>query len=73
MSIGETQGGVFVYELITENYPKSTGAWYALANGYEEMKLVEKATDAYAKIVELAPNGSLAKAAKNRIEALSKK
>jgi tetratricopeptide (TPR) repeat protein len=69
---GNTQAGLFILELIAELYPESASALYSLANVQEDAKLTDKAIASYTKIIAIDPDGSLAKAAKNRIKELNK-
>jgi len=69
---GQTEGGLFILQLITELNPKSTSALYALAGALDNSNSVDKAIAAYQKIIDMAPNSDLSKASKNRIKALQK-
>jgi hypothetical protein len=71
-SIGETEGGLFILELITELYPTSTGGLYSLASAQEQVKQLEKAKENYKKIIALEPNGTLANTAKKRLAKMDK-
>ncbi|WP_299214702.1 hypothetical protein [uncultured Dokdonia sp.] len=69
-SMGETEGGLFILELVAENYPTSTGALYSLASAQEQVDQVEKAKENYKKILAIDPNGTLANTVKKRLEKL---
>lgn len=71
-SIGETEGGLFILQLITEVFPKSTSALYNLASAQEQVKQLDAAKENYKKMIALDPNGSLASTAKKRLEKLNK-
>jgi len=72
IGIGETEGGLFILELITELNPKSASALYTFASALDNLNSTEKAITAYQKIVELDPDSNLAKASKNRLKQLLK-
>lgn len=71
-SNGNTEGGLFILELITEVFPKSTSALYSLASAQEQVKQLDKAKENYKKMIALDPNGTLVNTAKKRLEKLSK-
>lgn len=66
------QSGLFILEMVTELYPKSINALYSLAYAQELNDQKDKAIASYRQIIALEPDGSLATASKNRIEALKK-
>lgn len=66
------QSGLFILDLVVELYPKSVKALYSLAYAQEVNDQNDKAIATYKKIIALDPDGSLATASKNRIEALKK-
>ena len=72
VSQGSNEGGLFVFELLTEVYPDSGSAFYSLANLQEDMNLKDKAVASYKKIIKIDATSSLAKAAKNRLKELNK-
>lgn len=67
---GNTQGGLFVLELVAEVFPESVGALYSLASAQEKLKLDANAIESYEKLIQLKPDGPLANVAKTRIKAL---
>lgn len=71
-SNGETEGGMFILELVAEYYPASIGALYSLAGAQEQMKQIEKSTENYQKIIALAPASPEANTARKRLAKLSK-
>lgn len=72
LSIGQTEGGLFIIQLITEVFPESTSALYNLASAQEQVKQLDKAKENYKKVIALDPNGSLVNTAKKRLAKLNK-
>lgn len=66
------QGGLYILELVAEFYPESGGALYNLATAQEQTNQLGKAKESYKKLIALAPDSTLGKSAKNRLEDLSK-
>ncbi len=69
---GNLQGALFVFELISELYPDSTGTWFSLGNVQTTMNMNDKAIASFQKIIDLDPKGMLARTAQRKIEELKK-
>ncbi|WP_111682595.1 S41 family peptidase [Winogradskyella tangerina] len=69
---GNLQGALFIFKLMSELYPDSTGTWFSLANVQKDLEQFENAIASYQKIIDLEPKGMMARSAKQKIEALKK-
>ncbi|MDT0558862.1 hypothetical protein RM697_09390 [Ichthyenterobacterium sp. W332] len=76
MGSGDLQArksALFIFEMVTETYPKSISAYYSLANAQESLELIKEAIQSYKTIIELDPDNVLATIAANKIKELSNK
>ena len=64
------QSGLIILEMVSDLYPKSASSLYSLAYAQEMNNQKEQAIESYTKIISLEPDSALAKASKNRIDAL---
>ncbi|MEL6810708.1 MAG: tetratricopeptide repeat protein [Bacteroidota bacterium] len=67
---GNTEGGIFVLDLLVELYPDSIGDWYSLGNAYEGIENREKAIACYQKVLEIDPKGTLSNTVKQKLKNL---
>jgi len=71
LSSGQTEGAVFIFQLLTEIYPNSANAWDSLAEGYMKAGDKAKAEEYYKKAIALDPNGSVGENARNMLKQLN--
>lgn len=69
---GNSEGGIFILQLVADFYPESIGALYNLATAQEQMKQLDKAKENYKKIIALDPDGMTGRSAKNKLDNLNK-
>ena len=69
---GNLEGALFIFDLMSDLYPDSTGTWYSLGNIQVSLKQYDKAIASFQKIIDLQPKGMLARTAKKKIEELQK-
>lgn len=65
---GDSEGGLFVLELVAAFYPKSEGSLYNLATALEQEQMLDKAKVYYKKLVDLDATSTLGKVAKRKLE-----
>ncbi len=68
--IGNTEGGLYILELVADVFPTSTTAWHTVASVQEQMKLIEKAKASYQKVIDLDPDSVLGKTAQKKLSKL---
>jgi tetratricopeptide (TPR) repeat protein len=64
----QTEGAIFVFQLVTELFPDSANAWDSLAEGYLEAGQKDKAIEYYNKAIAMDPNGDTGKNARNMLK-----
>jgi len=69
---GQTQGALYVFEMIVEFFPNSARAFDSLARAYIKAGEIEKAKTALHEVIRIDAGGSLAKIAKSTLEGLNK-
>jgi len=69
---GETNGALFILQLVAELYPESIGALFNLASAQEQAQQIEKAKESYKKIITMDPEGMKGRSAKSKLENLNK-
>ncbi len=67
LQFGDTEGNIFMLELVAECYPESAGALYNLATSLEQHKQLDKAKEAYQRLVQVAPDSPLGNSAKKKL------
>ena len=70
LNSGNTEGALFVFEVVAEVHEESVSALYLLASTQEQAQLNDKAIASYKKILILQPKSMLANSVRNRIKAL---
>ncbi len=73
LQFGDAEGNIFILELVVECYPESAGALYNLATSLEQHKQLDKAKEAYERLVKLAPDSPLGNSAKKKLAEWNKK
>ncbi|MCJ7616356.1 MAG: tetratricopeptide repeat protein [Desulfobacterales bacterium] len=63
---------VAMLEKAVKNYPSSAESYFYLARAYSLSREYKKAIKAYNKVVELAPDGAIAREAEKEVEKISK-
>ena len=73
MQGGNTQGGLFILELVAAYYPNDEDALFNLAFAQENAKLFQKAKENYQKLIKLNSNSLFIESAKSRLKILNEK
>jgi tetratricopeptide (TPR) repeat protein len=64
----QTEGAIFVFQLVTELFPDSANAWDSLAEGYLEAGQKDKAIEYFNKAIAMDPNGDTGKNARSMLK-----
>ncbi len=67
---GNTEGAIFIFQLLTEIYPDTAGHYYNLGGALEQAQQTDKAIAVYEALIDRLPKHMLARAASNRIKDL---
>ena len=67
---GQVKEAIFVFQMITDLYPKSANAWDSLAEAFAKAGDKTKAIELYKKAIRLDTDGFVTKNAKEKLKAL---
>ncbi|NND80084.1 MAG: hypothetical protein HKN53_09300 [Maribacter sp.] len=70
---GQIQESIFVFQMNADLFPDSPNAWDSLAEGYLKAGDKTKASEFYNKAIQMDPNGSTAKNAKEMLRKMNDK
>jgi len=72
MAMEKAADAVAILEKAVKNYPPSAASYFYLAKAYSLSGEYKKATSAYKKVIELAPDSAIAREAEKEIEKINK-